>query len=92
MFIKNYSLEISVKDLVVYRRLIFRWILKKWGLRAGILFIIVVKIAFGPGNESTVLINGKQFLEKRSDRKCCTVECDINRENTDILTCVKISR
>jgi hypothetical protein len=46
IFVRNCSLEIEVKDLVINRKLIFRWILKKYILRAGISFIVVV-IGFG---------------------------------------------
>jgi hypothetical protein len=43
VFFQNCSLEIQVKDLVINRKLIFRWILKKCAWRTGISFIVVLR-------------------------------------------------
>jgi hypothetical protein len=52
-------------------------------VRAGISFIVVL-IGFGgsdcgPCDKSSVLMNGKEFLEKQSDCKFRSMVCDITQ-------------
>jgi hypothetical protein len=73
VFVQNCSLEIQLKDLVINRKLILRWILKKYVLSARILFIVVVigsvESVCGPCDKSSILMSGKELVEKLSHSK-----------------------